>query len=40
MLLVFLFSGCAISSAMDESEITRADCDEFVHRIFNMVRFV
>ena len=35
MLLVLFVAGCPVSS---EAGITRADCDEFVHRIFNMVR--
>ena len=41
MIFVFLVASCPLSSeGADEGEanITRADCDEFVHRIFNKVR--
>ena len=38
--MVFVASCPMMSSATDEageSVVTKADCDEFVHRIFNMV---
>ena len=38
--LVILFASVPMISATDgadEAAITRDDCDEFVHRIFNMV---
>ena len=43
MLFVFLVAICPLfSDGADEGEadITRADCDEFVHKIFNKVRAV
>ena len=40
VLLVILFASVPMISATDEAAITRDDCDEFVHRIFNMVRSV